>query len=122
MKKIFWLLIIPLLMFASCSKDEDNNTTKVLSTWKQDIGEKSYWFQFTDKNTVLYTVTDKGNKPYNYLGETFEYKQVDNTITIYKNSPAPKAIWLSRSISDNTMNLSGDSQIFELTKYIVLYD
>ncbi|TWV12824.1 hypothetical protein FQ707_08290 [Bacteroidaceae bacterium HV4-6-C5C] len=122
MKKLFWLLIIPLLMFASCSKGEDDNTTKVLSIWKQDAGDKSYWFQFTDKNTVLYTATDKGNKPYNYLGETFEYKQVDNTITIYKNSPAPKAIWLSGSISDNTMNLSGDSQTFELTKYIVLYD
>lgn len=117
MKNLLWFLILPLIVFTSCSKDEEDNSTK-LTVWKQDIGDKTYWFRFY-KGTVFYTEAAKGDDPFNYLGEDFQYSDESNIITIYKNtsSALDKTIWLSGYISNNIMHLSGENESFELTKY-----
>lgn len=118
MKNLLLLLFIPFLVFTSCSKDEEDNNTKLLTVWKQDIGDKTYWFRFYNKSTVTYTEAAKGDDYSNSLGESFRYSDENNTITIYKNlSILDNTVWLSGKISNNIMYLNSENESFELIKY-----
>lgn len=123
MKKALLFIIVFLLIFVSCSKEDENNSMDVLSgtVWKQDIGDKTHWFSFYDQGTLHYVEAAFGDNPYNYLSQALAYSIDKNnvvTISIFA-SPAvvDNTVWLSGNLRENKLYLNGDNQIFELTKY-----
>lgn len=133
MKKTILFIIVILLTFVSCSKEDEQKDILYGTVWMQDIGDKTYWFNFYDKETLSYTETELGDDPFNYLpigGLWYKIEGNDNAITIYKftgemdpnTGYAQVDILLTGYLRNNKIFLGGDGingegQVFELAKY-----